>query len=207
MHDFTFTGTETNDGSRMVGFLLQVAFFQLFVCKSTFVSERFVELDNEVVLEILGHSTTVTGGVADYLVLFRNYFYVGTLVKCVYYNVRVFVFRKGETEQNRTFCRSHFGHYIVFGQIYFIVGRGCYFTFMTEPTGTFFFIKLKFACDGHDGELSVIIDPWAGLVGLLESPDFVGCIRVLPSVPHLARLRCPEVHSPRTCNSGIGVPG
>ena len=60
---------------------------------------------------------------------------------------------------------------------------------------------------GHDGELSVIIDPWAGLVGLLESPDFVGCIRVLPSVPHLARLRCPEVHSPRTCNSGIGVPG
>ena len=98
MHDFTFTGTETNDGSRMVGFLLQVAFFQLFVCKSAFVSERFVELDNEVVLEILGHSTTVTGGVADYLVLFRNYFYVGTLVECVYYNVRVFVFGKGKTE-------------------------------------------------------------------------------------------------------------
>ena len=117
------------------------------------------------------------------------------------------VFGKSEAEQDCTLRRGHFGHDIMFGQVYFIIGRSGNLAFVTEPTGTFFFVKLRFACYGHDGELPVIVDPRTGLMGLFESLDFVGCVRILPSVSHLTGLWCPEIHSPWAGNGGISVPG
>lgn len=79
MYDFAFPGAETDDSSGMIGFLFQTAFFQFFISESAFVRERLIELDDKVIFEVLGYSATVTGGIADDFIFFRNYFYVRTL--------------------------------------------------------------------------------------------------------------------------------
>lgn len=44
-------------------------------------------------------------------------------------------------------------------------------------------------------------------MGLLEAAYLVGRVGVGPSVSHLSRLWCPEVHAPGQGNGGIGVAG
>ena len=105
MYDFAFPGAETDDSSGMIGFLFQTAFFQFFISESAFVRERLIELDDKVIFEVLGYSATVTGGIADDFIFFRNYFYVRTLVESIYNNVRMLVFGKSEAEQDCTLRR------------------------------------------------------------------------------------------------------
>ena len=76
---------------------------------------------------------------------------------------------------------------------------------MRKPGSTAVLINLQLFGHRHNGELSVVIDPGTGLVGLLETSDFVRSIRVSPTVPHLSGLRHPKVHPPRQCNGRIGV--
>ena len=85
-----------------------------------------------------------------------------------------------------------------------IIGFG-HFGLVWEPTGTFIFIKYRFAGDGHDGKLSVVVNPWTGLMCLLESAKFVGCINISPSISHLTCLRHPEVHAPWQGDGRIGI--
>ena len=73
MYDFAFPGAETDDSSGMIGFLFQTAFFQFFISESAFVRERLIELDDKVIFEVLGYSATVTGGIADDFIFFRNF--------------------------------------------------------------------------------------------------------------------------------------
>lgn len=98
-----------------------------------------------------------------------------------YTNVR---FRESEPEENSTFGRRHLRDNIVFGQIHLVVIRSCFFSFVSEPASPLFFVEFRFTHHRHNGELSVIVYPWAGLMSLFESTDFIGCIDILPSVSH-----------------------
>ena len=82
-----------------------------------------------------------------------------------------------------------------------------YLSLVREPAGTLVLIELRRAYDRHDRKLSVVVDPRARLVRLLESTNLIRRINILPTVTHLTGLRRPEVHAPRTCDSRIGVTG
>lgn len=93
-------------------------------------------------------------------------------------------FRKGKAEKNGTLGWGHFGYYIVFGKVYFIIMRAGYFSFVGEPAGSFFFIEFGLPNNRHNRKLPVIIDPWAGLMGLFETANFVCSVNILPAIPH-----------------------
>ena len=93
------------------------------------------------------------------------------------------------------------------GKVYLIIIRFGNFRFVREPTGASVLIEYQSAGDRHDGKLPVVVHPGTGLMCLFESPDFVGIIRVRPTVSHFTGLRCPEIHSPRQCRSRIRVSG
>ena len=117
------------------------------------------------------------------------------------------IFRESETEQYGTVGRGELGNHIVFGKIYLIIMRQCYFTLVGKPASTLLFIKLGFANLRHNGQLPVVVNPGTGLVCLLETTDLVRGIDVLPAVAHLTCLRSPEVHTPGTCDRRIGITG
>ena len=205
MYDFSFSRLETDYRSDMVGSLFACAFFQGCIRKGRFVSERFVEFDDEIVLEVIGNAAAILGCIADDLVFFRDHLYVRSLIECVHYDVRMFVFGKSEAEHGGTVGRGQFGLHVVLGQIDFVIIRFGDFAFMREPAGAFILVELRSADNRHDGKLAVVVDPGARLVGLLETAYFVGRINVCPSVAHLSGLRRPEVHPPGTCNGRIGI--
>ena len=93
------------------------------------------------------------------------------------------------------------------GQIYFIIVRFSYLGFMGEPTGTLVLFEHDSSGYRHKGELPVIVHPGTGLVGLFEPFYFVGIVCICPTVAHISGLRSPEVHTPRHCNSWIGISG
>ena len=79
---------------------------------------------------------------------------------------------------------------------------------MTEPRGTLFFIKDRLLpCHRKEGELPIVIDPWTGLMRLLDPSNFVRLIAVLPAISHLSRLGSPAVHPPWARDNWVGVPG
>ena len=112
---------------------------------------------------------------------------------------------EGEAEKGRSLRRRYLCRHVVVGQIYLIIiGRGR-FCLVGEPAGTTVFVEIHLANSRHDGKLAVVVDPRAGLVGLLETAQFVGRIGVCPAVAHLSCLRSPEVHTPRHSHSRIGI--
>ena len=205
LNDFAFLRLETDHGTYMTGSLFFRTFFQRVVGKRRFVGKRFIEFDNKVVLEVLGNTAAILGRVTDNFVFFRNDFDIRTVIQRVYHYVRMVVFREGETEQSGTVGRSQLRYHIVIGQIGFIIIRFHHFTLMGEPAGTFILVKFRSAHYGHNGKLSVIVDPRTWLVGLFESSYLVCGIYILPSVSHLSCLGSPEVHPPGTGNGGISV--
>ena len=74
MYLFAFVCPEADDSSRMVGCLFGNVFLQIAVGYRSFVSERLVEFNDEVILEVFGNSAAVACSVADNLVFFRNHF-------------------------------------------------------------------------------------------------------------------------------------
>ena len=189
----------------MISSLFGYVFLQIAIGYCGFISERFVEFNDKIILEVFGNSAAVACGITNNLVFCRDYFDVGTFIKGIYNNIRMIVFRKSKAEKNSTFCRCHFGDYVMFCEIYFIIIRSGSLPFMRKPTGTLFFIKHRFANYWHDRELSVVINPWTGLMGLLETANFICGVGILPSVSHLSGLRCPEIHSPRTGYGRVSV--
>ena len=112
---------------------------------------------------------------------------------------------KGEAQHGGAIRRSHFGHDIVVGQIDRVIIGLRRLRLVGEPALARIFINLVFAAHGHDGKLSVIVDPRRGLVRLLQAPDRVRSVGVGPAVAHLARLGRPEVHAPRQGHGRIGI--
>ena len=205
MNDFSFLCLETDHSSHMARSLFFRAFFQRIIGESGFVSERFIELDNEIVLEVLRNTTAILGRVADDLVFFRDDFDIRSIIQCIDNNVGMVVFRESETEQCCTVGRRQFGYHIMVSQIGFIIIRFSHLALMREPAGTFILIELRSTYHRHNRELSVIVDPRAWLMGLLETTNFICRIDILPSVSHLSGLWRPEIHTPGTRNSRIGI--
>ena len=205
IHLFPFAGFESDDRSGMVGHLFRYVLLQISVFYRSLIGERFVELDDKVVLEVFRNTTAVACRITDYLILFRKNLDVRTFVEGIYDHIRMIILRESETKKHGTFRRCHFGDYIVFCQVYFVVVRSCHFSFMCKPACPFLFVKQRLAHYRHNRELTIIIDPRTGLVCLFEPADFVGGIGILPSVSHFACLWSPEVHTPGTGNSRISI--
>ena len=87
MHDFSFTGFKTNNCTCMSGLLFFLILCQNAIGNRSLISERLVELNDKVVLEVIGHSTTVTGCISDNLILFRNNFNIRSFVESIHYNI------------------------------------------------------------------------------------------------------------------------
>ena len=191
----------------MVGLLLTNTFLQCCIGKSCFISEGLVKFDDEIVFEIVRYTAAVFGRITDNFVFFRDHFDIGTFVKRIHYDIRMFIFRESKTKHGGTICRCQLGLHIMFRQIDFVVIRFCDLTFVREPAGTFILVKFRSADNRHDRKLPVIIDPGAWLMSLFKTAYFISGIGISPSVPHLTGLRCPEIHTPRTCYSRIGVTG
>ena len=201
------TCREPDDTTCMFIFRFQLTRTDVAVGNCCGKSERLIEHQYKIILKVLRHSSTVLSCVADDLVLFRNHFHIRTVVESIYHYIRVFTLRKSETKHRRTAGRSNFGRDIMIGQIYFIIIRFGNLSFMREPARTLILIEHDLSRNRHNGKLPVVINPRAGLVSLLKSPDFIGIIGISPSITHLSGLCHPEVHSPRHGNSRICISG
>ena len=191
----------------MICLLFSFAYRDTAVGHCSLVCKRLVKFNYKIVLEVIRHTTAVFGRITDNTVICRINLHIRTLVKRINHYVRMLIFRESKTEQSSPFSRNQLCHYIMFCQIYLIIICLCFFTFMRKPAGTFVFIKHRLSYHRHNGKLTVVINPRAGLMGLLKPSDFSRSIHILPSISHLPSLRCPEVHTPRTCNSRIRISG
>ena len=205
MHDLSAPGAESDDGSRMIAGLLR-SIGHRTVDDRFAERERLVENDNKVVLEIFRNAAAVAGRIADDLVLLGNDAHEGTPVESIDDYVRV-PFRKRKTEHGGPVGRGDFRRYVVIRQINAIIVRLGRFGFVRKPACPFVLIEFGAAGQGHQRELSVIVDPRTGLVRLFESPDLIGRVNINPAVSHFAGLGRPEVHAPRPGDRRIGIAG
>ena len=205
MHLLSATRAETYDGSGAVALDVVVAFTNLSVLDSGGKLEIMVELQDEIVTEIVRNTSAVAGGVAYDAALGGKDAHFGTAVIGVEHNAGTLGLGEGEAEDDGTFRGCHLCRHVVVGQQYaVIVGQG-YLALVAKPTGAVVIGENQFPCCRHDGELTVVVHPGTGLVGLLEAANFVGVIGINPSVAHRGGLRSPEVHAPRQCRGRIGV--
>ena len=205
MHLFAAAGGEADGGTYVVGLQFEVLLHGMVVCPHLVEGERLVEDDDKVVAEVLGHASAVACGVAHDFVLFGDYLDVRATVEGIHHHVCLVGFGEGEAEVGATFRGGDFGREVIFGQVDAVVVGHRLLCLVREPRGALVLVYLQSAGHGHEGELSVVINPGAGLVGLLEASDFVRGIGVRPSIAHLSGLGHPEVHAPGQGDGGIGV--
>ena len=74
MHLFAFMCLEADNGSSMVSSLLGNIFLQITIGYRSFISERLVEFNDKIILEVLGNSSAIAGSITDDFVFFRDYF-------------------------------------------------------------------------------------------------------------------------------------
>ena len=189
----------------MIFFNVWLAYFDFTIAYGCRVSEGLVESNGEVVLKVGRYATAVFGRVADDLILGRNNFHIRTIVECINYYIRILALGKGKAEYGCPLRRYNFCCNIVIGEECAVV-IGCrYLRFMIEPACTLVLVEYGLTCNGHDGELSVVVYPRAGLMCLFETSDTVRCIGISPSFSHLSGLWGPEVHPPGHCDGRIGI--
>ena len=130
---------------------------------------------------------------------------VRSAVEGVDHHARLVRLGEGEAHDRSPLGRGDLGLNIVVGKVYRIVVGPCFLRLVREPALAGVLVDLILPAYGHDGELSVVVDPRRGLVGLLQTPDGVGPVGIDPSAAHLARLGRPEVHAPRQGHGRVGV--
>jgi len=167
--------------------------------------ERSIKFHHEIIFKVIRHSSAILCCIAGYRVVLLIYPNKRTVIKCVYHDIRIFTFRESKSKISRTFCRSDLRLYIVVSQIYTIIIRSCRLSLMREPATSLVLQKLFIPGHRHQRKLPVIINPRTGLMCLLKSFYLIICITIGPSISHISRLRCPEVHSPRQCNGRVGI--
>src|SRR5690348_3034294 len=146
----------------MVPLKLLLSFRNLTVLDGGKIRERLVKDDDKVILEIIGNSPAIPGGVANDLFLFRDDLYKRSFIKCICDNKRILAVGKREAEYCRSFCRRDLCCYIVVGEVYPVVVGFRDFRFMREPARALVLIKDGLSSDRHDGELSIVVHPRAG---------------------------------------------
>ena len=182
------------------------AFMQDAVLHNAKRGEWLVKLHNEKVLEVLGHTTTIAARPAIYEAFLRINAYNRSLVKGIDDNIGLVGLGEGETQDGGTLGGCHLGGHIIVGKINLIIVRCSHLGLVREPAGTSILVKHGLTHCGHQRELAIIVDPWAGLVSLLEAADAMRSVGVLPSVTILAGLRHPVVHAPWHADDRVGVP-
>ena len=196
---------KTDDATGMIGTCLGGTGINLSVLHGSSISKRLIELQYKVVLEIAWHATAVLGSVAYDFLFSRNDFHKRAVVHGIYHHIGFLRFRESETESSGTLGRSKLRRHIMVGKIDLIIIRSGSLGFVRKPTGTLVLVESHLSGNGHNGKLSVVVNPRAGLVRLLESANLVGIISISPSIPHSTGLWCPEIHTPRHCHSRISV--
>ena len=104
-------------------------------------SEGLIELENKIVLEIGGYSSTVFGGITDDSFFVGKNFYIRSFIKCINHEEGAIGFGKGEPKLCSSFGGRDFCSYIIIGQVHTVIIRRYGFSFMGEPTGSFILIK------------------------------------------------------------------
>ena len=205
VHLLATAGLEAHDAAGMVAFGLNVSRIDMSVGNGGGIGEVLVKLHHKIVLEVMRYATRILCSISHNHALLRHDLDIRTLVESVNYYIAL-VLGEGDAHDGSALCRCKLGHHIVVGKIGTIIIRCSHLGLVREPRSTLLLIEYwGFARLGHDSELSVVVNPWTGLMSLLESAQLVGSIGVGPSVAHLSRLRSPEVHAPWHTNGRIGV--
>ncbi len=205
MDNLALAGGKTDNGTGMVLFRFSLAFADLIITDSRLISKRLVKHDDEIVAEVLRHPSAVTSRIANDLVFFGYDLDIRTTVESIDNHIRVVRFGESEAKHGGTFRRRDFRHNVMVSQIHPVIIRFCHFRLMGKPAGTFILVKHHFTGNGHNGKLSVIVDPRAGLMSLLETTDLVRVVCVRPAVSHLSGLWHPEIHTPGHGNRRISI--
>ena len=196
---------EAHDGTRVVVSGLELSFAYGAVGHGGLIGERLVEDEHKKVFKVLRHTAAVLRRVAHNHLLLRQHLHMAALIKGVDHDVGLLCLGEGETHGASTLCGSQLSHDVIVGKVGAVIIRLCHFCLVREPRCTLVLVEHGLARLGHDGELSIVVNPRTGLVCLLKAADFVMPVDISPSVTHLSCLRHPEVHAPRHGDGRIGV--
>ncbi len=183
----------------------ELLFHYLTIFHHAVQRKGFIEEHHEVVFEVFRNTAAVACGVADNGILPGDNFHCGALVEGIHQHDGAVCLREGKAENGSPFGGRDLGGDVIVGQIGTVVVGLRHLSLMGIPACPLLLRKLHPVGHRHDGKLTVVIHPGTGLVGLLEAIQLVVGIGILPSVPHLAGLGCPEIHPPGTCDGRVGV--
>ena len=169
------------------------------------IGQWLVKLDDKPQAEALGHTATVARGITRDATMRWVDAHLRTLVKRVNHHIVPLSLWKGEPHHCGTLGGGDLGGYIVVGKVDAIVVRPRLLALVREPAGALVLVKPWLSRDGHDGELSIVVDPRTGLVRQLDAAQVMSRVGVGPAVAHLARLRGPCVHPPGQRHCRVGV--
>ena len=155
-----------------------------------------VETKHKIVLEVCWYTSAILCCIAHDCTLVRHNCHGRTLVKGINNKISFLALRICDTHRSSSAGRTNLCSDVIVSQINLIIIRCSSFSFMREPTGASFFIKDFLTDDGHDRELSVVVNPWTWLMCLLETANLIGSVGVSPAISHLSCLWSPEVHAP-----------
>ena len=198
-------GCETYDCAGMVCLLRERTLVDLAVGNGGDIFEGLVELDDKVILEVAGNAAAVARSVSRDSVVGLVDLDGRSAVEGVNHHIRILRVGECESEDGGTVCWGELRDDVMLGEVDLVIVCLGHFALVREPACALVLIEYGCAYDGHYRELSEVVDPRAGLMRLLESADLVVGIDILPAVSHLARLRGPEVHTPRAGDGGVGV--
>ena len=153
-------------------------------------------MKHKIVLEVCWYTSAIFSCIAHDCTFVRHNCHGRTLVKGVYNKISFICLWIGEAHCSSSAGRTNLCSDVIVCQINLIIIRCSCLSFVRKPTGASFFIKDFLTDDGHDRELSVVVNPWTGLMCLLETANLVGSVGVSPSISHLSCLWSPEVHAP-----------
>ena len=163
------------------------------------------KLNDKVISEVFGYSAIILRCISHHHIQLRKHYNLWIVVESINDYAGTISFRISETHHTCTLCWCYFGPDIIVGKIHFIIIGLHIFGHMREPWGSFIFIKDRFSGLRHKRKHAIIVYPGAGLMGLLQSSDFMCSVNILPTIAISTCLRRPKVHSPRQSNSRIGV--
>ena len=87
MNYFSLFSCESDNSSGVITLYFFFVGKNLVVFNGRSECERFVEFNYEVILEVFGHTTTVSGCITNNLVLFGHNLYIGTFIESIDNNV------------------------------------------------------------------------------------------------------------------------
>ncbi|OPZ68658.1 MAG: hypothetical protein BWY83_02236 [bacterium ADurb.Bin478] len=164
-----------------------------------------VESHDKIAGEIFGHPAVVGAGKTVHLFLLRPHLNKGALRVSVDRQVGGFRRRKSDAQMSAACGGGHLHFSFVFIQSDGVIIGLTDLAGALERRGPFSPIGLRPTRHGHQGKITIIAHPGAGLMSGLEGIDGGLLIGVDPSVPGFSGLRRPERHGKRSGHSGIGV--